>query len=142
MLFYLNRLKNLRILLILKMTKKSTDAYKTIGEVVKILDLKSKTGQKTPTHTIRFWEKEFKQIKPKILNNNRRYYDKSSIDLLKKIKFLLKDQGMTINGVKKLLNSSNSKDLDEISNKTIRTDNLKNKINKISNIIKELKKLK
>jgi DNA-binding transcriptional MerR regulator len=75
-------------------------------------------------------------------NKNRKYYDKSSIDLLKKIKFLLKDQGMTINGVKKLLNSSNSKDLDEISNKTIRTDNLKNKINKISNIIKELKKLK
>ena len=124
------------------MTEKSTEAYKTIGEVVKILDLKSRTGQKNPTYTIRFWEKEFKQIKPKILNNNRRYYDKSSIDLLKKIKFLLKDQGMTINGVKKLLNSSNSKDLDEISNKTIRTDNLKNKINKISNIIKELKKLK
>ena len=124
------------------MTEKSTDAYKTIGEVVKILDLKSRTRQKNPTHTIRFWEKEFKQIKPKILNNNRRYYDKSSIDLLKKIKFLLKDQGMTINGVKKLLNSSNSKDLDEISNKTIRTDNLKNKINKISNIIKEIKKLK
>ena len=124
------------------MTEKNTDAYKTIGEVVKILDLKSRTGQKYPTHTIRFWEKEFKQIKPKILNNNRRYYDKSSIDLLKKIKFLLKDQGMTINGVKKLLNSSNSKDLDEISNKTIRTDNLKYKINKISNIIKELKKLK
>ena len=124
------------------MTEKLTEAYKTIGEVVKILDLKSRTRQKTPTHTIRFWEKEFKQIKPKILNNNRRYYDKSSIDLLKKIKFLLKDQGMTINGVKKLLNSSNSKDLDEISNKTIRTDNLKNKINKISNIIKELKKLK
>ena len=124
------------------MTEKSTEAYKTIGEVVKILDLKSRTGKKTPTHTIRFWEKEFKQIKPKILNNNRRYYDQSSIDLLKKIKFLLKDQGMTINGVKKLLNSSNSKDLDEISNKTIRADNLKNKIKKISNIIKELKSLK
>ena len=124
------------------MTEKSINAYKTIGEVVKILDLKSRTGQKNPTYTIRFWEKEFKQIKPKILNNNRRYYDQSSIDLLKKIKFLLKDQGMTINGVKKLLNSSNSKDLDEISNKTIRADNLKNKINKISNIIKQLKNLK
>ena len=124
------------------MNNKSDQAYKTIGEVVKILNLKSRSGENIPTHTIRFWEKEFKQIKPKILNNNRRYYDKSSIDLLKKIKFLLKDQGMTINGVKKLLNSSNSKDLDEISNKTIRTDNLKNKINKISNIIKEIKKLK
>ena len=64
------------------------------------------------------------------------------LDLLKKIKFLLKDQGMTINGVKKVLNSSDSNNLDEISNKTIRTDNLRNKINNITNIIKDLKKLK
>ena len=121
---------------------KSDNAYKTIGEVVKILDLKNKSGQKTPTHTIRFWEKEFKQIKPKLLAGNRRYYHKTNINLLKKIKFLLKDQGMTINGVKKLLNSGYSNQLDEISNKTIRTDNLRNKINNISKIIKDLKKIK
>ena len=121
---------------------KSDNAYKTIGEVVKILNLKNKSGQKTPTHTIRFWEKEFKQIKPKLLAGNRRYYDKTNINLLKKIKFLLKDQGMTINGVKKLLNSGYSNQLDEISNKTIRTDNLRNKINNISKIIKDLKKIK
>ena len=121
---------------------KFDNAYKTIGEVVKILDLKNRSGEKTPTHTLRFWEKEFKQIKPKILTGNRRYYDQSNIDLLKKIKFLLKDQGMTINGVKKLLNSSNSNNLDEISNKTIRTDNLKKKIINISKIIKNLKSLK
>ena len=64
------------------------------------------------------------------------------VDLLKKIKFLLKDQGMTINGVKKLLNSSHSNDLDEISNKSIRADNLRNKISNISQIAKELKNLK
>ncbi len=120
---------------------KSDNAYKTIGEVVKILNLKSRSGHKTPTHTIRFWEKEFKQIKPKLLAGNRRYYDKSNIDLLKKIKFLLKDQGMTISGVKNLLNSSTSNELDEISNKTITTRNLKNKLINISNIIKDLKKL-
>ena len=85
------------------MTNKSINAYKTIGEVVKILGLKSKKGQSLPTHTIRYWEKEFKQIKPKVFDGNRRYYDKSNIDLLKKIKFLLKDQGMTINGVKKTI---------------------------------------
>jgi DNA-binding transcriptional MerR regulator len=124
------------------MMNKSDQAYRTIGEVVKILNLKSRTGQKIPTHTIRYWEKEFKQIKPKILSGNRRYYDKSNIDLLKKIKFLLKDQGMTINGVKKLLNSSQSNNLDEISNKTIRADNLRNKITNISKIIIDLKKLK
>ncbi len=124
------------------MTNKSEKAYKTIGEVVKILDLKSKSKQKTPTHTIRYWEKEFKQIKPKILNGNRRYYDQFNIDLLKKIKFLLKEQGLTINGVKKVLNSRNLNELDEISNKTIRANNLRNKINNISNIVKDLKKLK
>ena len=121
---------------------KVDNAYKTIGEVVKILDLKNKSGQKTATHTIRFWEKEFKQIKPKILSGNRRYYDKSNIDLLKKIKFLLKDQGMTISGVRKLLNSSYLNNLDEFSNKTIRTDNLRKKINNIANIIKDLKNIK
>ena len=124
------------------MMNKSDSAYKTIGEVVKILDLKSRSGQKTPTHTIRFWEKKFKQIKPKILAGRRRYYNKNNIDLLKKIKFLLKDQGMTINGVKNLLNSSYSNELDEISNKTITASNLKNKITNISKIIKDLKNIK
>tara|TARA_B100001057_G_C22686657_1_gene885985 strand:+ start:274 stop:645 length:372 start_codon:yes stop_codon:yes gene_type:complete len=121
---------------------KSNSAYKTIGEVAKILNLKSRTGDKIPTHTIRFWEKEFRQIKPKVLTGNRRYYDQANVNLLMKIKFLLKDQGMTINGVKKLLDSSYSKDLDEISNKTIKTVNLKNKITNLSNLIKDLKKLK
>jgi|TARA_B100000767_G_C19677613_1_gene498073 DNA-binding transcriptional MerR regulator len=124
------------------MTNKSIQAYKTIGEVVKILNLKNKSSKNIPTHTIRFWEKEFKQIKPVILNGNRRYYDKNNIDLLKKIKFLLKDQGMTINGVKKLLISGKSNELDEISNKSISADNLRNKISNISKIIKNLKNLK
>ena len=121
---------------------KSDEAYKTIGEVVKILDLKTRSGNKTSTHTIRYWEKEFKQIKPKILSGNRRYYNKSNVDLLKKIKFLLKEQGMTINGVKKILNKGHSNHLDEISNKSIRTDNLRNKISNISKIIKNLKEIK
>ena len=47
---------------------KFDQAYKTIGEVAKILDLKNRSGQKNPTHTIRYWEKEFKQIKPRILS--------------------------------------------------------------------------
>ena len=124
------------------MMNKSDGAYKTIGEVAKILDLKNRSSENNSTHTIRYWEKEFKQIKPKILNGNRRYYDQKNLDLLKKIKFLLKDQGMTINGVKKLLNSPQSNELDEISNKSIRTDNLRNKISNISKIIKNLRKIK
>ena len=54
---------------------KLDSAYKTIGEVAKILNLKSNNKGNLPTHVIRFWETQFKQIKPKILNSNRRYYD-------------------------------------------------------------------
>ena len=118
------------------------NAYKTIGEVVKILGLKSRNGQSLPTHTIRYWEKEFKQIKPKIFNGNRRYYDKKNIELLKKVHFLLKEQGMTINGVKKILKDKEALKLDENLNNSIRTDNLKDKLEKISNLVKSLKNLK
>ena len=118
---------------------KSETAYKTIGEVVKILKLKSNKKGILPTHTLRFWETQFKQLKPKILNANRRYYDQHSINLLKKIKYLLKDQGMTINGVKKILNNEVSLKLDEMADKSIKAENLKNKIVKISKIIKKLK---
>ncbi len=125
-----------------KINHKSSNAYKTISEVVEILGIKTKKGKSLATHTIRYWEKEFKQIKPKVLNGNRRYYDEKNIELLKKVHFLLKDQGMTINGVKKILNNKDSLKLDEMSNHSIRTNNLKNKLVKISNIIKNLKKIK
>jgi len=118
---------------------KSDSAYKTIGEVAKILNLKSNNKGVLSTHVIRFWETQFKQIKPKILNSNRRYYDEKTINLLKKVKFLLKDQGMTIKGVKKILNNEVSLKLDEIADKSIRTENLRNKLLKISNKLKELK---
>ena len=125
------------------MKQKNDDAYKSIGEVAKDLNLvNSKTG-KLNTHTIRFWEKEFKQIKPKIFSGKRRYYDKNSIDTLKKIRFLLKDKGFTINGVKKLLLNERSFNLDETPNNSINTkkNNLKSKLKKISNLVKEIKKL-
>ena len=121
---------------------KSDQAYKTIGEVTKMLDLKSRSGQKIPTHIIRYWEKEFKQIKPKILSGNRRYYDKTNVDLLKKIKFLLKEQGMTINGVKKILNGEQSLELDEMANNSIKAESLRNKLVKFSKIVKNIKNLK
>ena len=118
---------------------KSESAYKTIGEVAKILNLKSNNKGALSTHVIRFWETQFKQIKPKILNSNRRYYDEKTINLLKKVKFLLKEQGMTINGVKKILNNEASLKLDEIADQSIRTENLRNKLLKISNKLKQLK---
>jgi len=123
---------------------KTDNAYKSISEVAKILELVNKKNGNLNTHTIRFWEKEFKQIKPKIFSGRRRYYDENSVNILKKIKFLLKDQGMTINGAKKLLNSNQSLILDEFPNKSISVDSLKikNKVKNISNLVKEIKKLK
>ena len=111
--------------------------YKTIGEVAEILNLVNKKTGKLSTHTIRFWEKEFKQVKPNIFSGRRRYYDIKTIEILKKIHYLLKSKGMTINGVKKLLNQGDS-ELDENFNKTINKKIIKTKIKKISNILKKL----
>ena len=125
-----------------KRMDKNFEAYKTIGEVAEILSLSSKQNKLITTHTIRFWEKKFKQIRPKILNGNRRYYNLESIELLKKIHFLLKEKGMTINGVKKILNNKETLKLDEISNQSIRTVNFKKRLVKISDLLNNLKKIK
>ena len=125
------------------MIHKDNNAYKSIGEVAKILNLINKKKGTLNTHTLRFWEKEFKQIKPKILNGNRRYYNNDTIEVLKKIKYLLKEQGMTIIGVKKVLNSDKSLKLDELPNNSINANyNIKNKLKRISNLIKQIKNLK
>ena len=120
---------------------KSEGAYKTIGEVAKILKLQVNKNGTLPTHIIRFWETQFKQIKPKIMNANRRYYDEKTINILKKIKFLLKDQGLTIKGVKNILNNKDALKLDESIDKSIRGKNLKNKLIRISNSLKTLKNI-
>ena len=118
---------------------KVNSKYKTIGEVAKILNLVHKKKGTMSTHTIRFWEKEFKQIKPKIFSGSRRYYDENSINILKKIKYLLKDKGMTLNGVKKVLNSENS-DIDLSYNTSINQKKIiKDKLIKIKNILTDFK---
>jgi len=125
------------------MNVKKENAYKSIGEVAKLLNLVSQKTGKLNTHTIRFWEKEFRQIRPKIFSGKRRYYDNKTIEILKKIKFLLKERGMTINGVKKYLINKDSFELDEFSNTSInsKNNNLKSQIEKISKLVKEIKKL-
>ena len=122
------------------MIKKFNEAYKTIGEVAELLNLINPKNGSLSTHTLRFWEKEFKQIKPKILAGNRRYYDNDTVEIIKKVKYLLKDKGMTIQGAKNYLVEEET-NLDETANLTINTKNiLKSKLNKISKLVKELKK--
>ena len=120
------------------MKYKFKDKYKTISQVVKILNTNTQKKLNNQTHTLRYWEKQFKQIKPMKINN-RRYYDKKNIDILLKIQYLLKNQGMTINGVKKFLNSNNF-DIDDNEKKIINSYNIKFRLNKINNLIKNLKK--
>ena len=127
--------------------KKNSEAYKTIGEVAEIVGLINKKRGTLSTHTIRFWEKEFSQIKPIILSGKRRYYSNKEIRIIKLIKYLLKEKGMTIKGVKAVLNNPKSVALDDttkygVSNQSLNKEKIKDKIKKISKIIDELKKLK
>ena len=127
--------------------EKKSEAYKTIGEVAKIVGLIDKKRGTLSTHTIRFWEKEFSQIKPKILAGKRRYYNNKEIRMIKLIKHLLKEKGMTIKGVKAVLNNPKSLTLDDttkysVSNQSLTKEKIKDKIKKISKIIDELKELK
>ena len=132
----------------MKIVSKSNEAYKTIGEVTKELDLIDKKTGNLQTHTLRYWETQFKQIKPTIRAGKRRYYSTKVFKIIKYIKFLLREKGLTINGAKKILNIAKTHSLDDDMNIGInktdldRTKVIKNKINNISRIIKELKKFK
>ena len=129
-------------------TIKTYPIYKTIGEVAKAIGLVDKKTGKTQTHTLRYWETQFKQIKPLIRAGKRRYYSEKNFKTIKLIKFLLKDRGLTISGVKKLLNSPDRQSIDQNINFGVykpdlkNTESVKEKLKKISNMIKELKKFK
>tara|TARA_B110000116_G_C16623328_1_gene484787 strand:- start:159 stop:554 length:396 start_codon:yes stop_codon:yes gene_type:complete len=126
---------------------KSKNAYKTIGELTKELGLIDKKTGSLQTHTLRYWETQFKQIKPAIRAGNRRYYSNKDIKVINKIKFLLKDKGLTIKGVKKLLNNEKTHLLDDSESLGVykpvlkNTEVVKEKIKKIQRIVKELKKI-
>ena len=127
---------------------KADDAYRTIGEVAQKLNLVNKKTGHLQTHTIRYWETQFKQIKPSIRAGKRRYYSAKDVKIIKNIQFLLKVKGLTINGVKKVLNEDNAELLDRDINIGVYNSQfgdasiIKNKIKNISKIIKELKKNK
>ena len=122
------------------MTKK--DKFVNISEASKILGLVTTKKEKPSNHILRFWEKQFKQIKPTIFNS-RRYYTYKDLEVLKLIKFLLKNQGLTIKGVKKVLDGKKNS-LDDYNPSSIKSSYYKNlfkqKTNLILNKIKKIKK--
>ena len=113
----------------------------TITEVSKILNLINPKTKKPYNHILRYWEKEFKVIKPKKINN-RRYYTSEQVEIIKMIKFLLKNKGMTILGVKNLFNSNRNKlDVDNIL--SLKADYYKDSLKKRSRVLLEkINKLK
>tara|TARA_B100000242_G_C42826922_1_gene384214 strand:- start:29 stop:415 length:387 start_codon:yes stop_codon:yes gene_type:complete len=112
-----------------------------ISELSKILNLINPNDNKPQNYILRYWEKEFKQIKPKIINK-RRYYSDDVVELIKLIKFLIKDKGMTISGVKKILNLNTNK-LDEYDSFSLKDTYFKTKLKiKSKSILLKLKKLK
>ena len=122
--------------------------YKTIGDVAKEVGLINLKSGHLQTHTIRYWEKQFKELKPIIRAGGRRYYSEKNVNLIKHIKFLLKEKGLTIKGVKKLLKNNDAVSIDDNMNFSVynpslkTTKNIKERVNKISKILRELKKIK
>ena len=110
-----------------------------LSKLLKIVNIKTK---RPSNYVLRYWEKEFKQIKPTIIKN-RRYYSKKQINIIRLIKFLLKEKGMTINGVKNVL-KSNINSLDDYNSFSLKADYhrkiIKNKSKKILEKLKQIKK--
>ena len=112
-----------------------------ISELAIMIGLVNTKNNKPLTHTLRFWETKFKQLKPTILAGGRRYYSNKDIEVVKMIFFLLKEQGMTVNGAKKMMND-NLKDLDDTKSTSIKALYYKKLIKeKSKSILKKIKKL-
>ena len=112
-----------------------------ISEVSKIINLIGVSNKKPLNYILRYWEKEFKQIKPKKINNQR-YYTKQQVEMIKLIKFLLKTKGMTVLGVKNLLNLNVNK-LDDYNSDSLKADYYKLSLKlKSKKLLEKIKKLK
>ena len=112
----------------------------SISRAASYLGLKNTAG-KPSSHTLRFWEKKFKQINP-IKINNQRYYSEKQLKLIKLIKYLLKDQKLTINGVKKIL-GKNIYSIDDYNSSSVLKDYYKkNILEKTQKILERVRKLK
>ena len=110
----------------------------TLSKILNLVDPKTK---KPKNYILRYWEKEFKEIRPKKINS-RRYYSLKQIEIIKMIKFLLKNKGLTISGAKDLINSSINK-LDDTNVLSLKADYYKNSLStKSKSLLEKIKKIK
>lgn len=69
--------------------------YFAIGEVSELCEVKA--------HVLRYWEQEFPQLKPVKRRGNRRYYQQDDVQMVRRIRSLLYEQGFTISGARQRL---------------------------------------
>ena len=113
----------------------------SISKTAEMFGLINKKNKKPLTHTLRFWEKKFKQLKPTVLSGGRRYYTEKNLEVIKMIIYLLKDQGLTINGAIKIMNTKTKK-LDDVKSSSIRSLYYKKNIKiKSKQILQKIKNL-
>ena len=112
---------------------KSSDAYKTIGEVSELLQI--------PQHILRFWEDSFAQIKPLKRKGGRRLYSESDINLLRRIKVLLYDEGYSIKENCKKFLSKNKIDNIKTEGKLKVSEEVSLKLKEIVDNLNKIKKL-
>lgn len=113
----------------------------SISELSKMLNLVDPKTKKPLNHVLRYWEKEFISIRPKKINN-RRYYSAKQVEIIKMIKFLLRNKGMTILGVKNILNQKINK-LDVDNDHSLKTDYYKKFLKtKSKALLEKINKLK
>ena len=117
------------------------EKFLNISDVSKRLKLIDPSSKKPLNYIIRYWEKQFKQISPKIINK-RRYYSLKQLEIIKLVNYLLKNKGMTIKGVQNILDSNVNK-LDVGNLNSVKTDYYKSSIKeKTKKILKKIKKIK
>ena len=113
----------------------------SISSLAKEIGLVDRKG-KPLNHILRYWEKQFSQIKPILMPGNRRYYTKNNVNLIKLVYFLINNQKLTILGVKKVLNKKIN-NLDQFHSMSIKAEYYKNVLStKSKNLLKKIKKLK
>ena len=112
-----------------------------ISEVALKFGLVNKKNKKPLTHTLRFWETKFKQLRPTILPGGRRHYTIKDMQVIELIIFLLKDQCLTIKGAKMAMNE-NLKKLDDTKSSSIKAEYyLKTFKKKTKDILLKIKKI-
>jgi len=100
--------------------QKPIDPFKTISETARLVGVEP--------HVLRFWEKEFSQIKPE-RSNGRRYYSNKTIDIILNIKDLLYKKGYTLEGAKSYIKNHNQ-------NSEVNLDDVLNSLKKVEKTLK------